>query len=41
MPECSVPVLGRYLLNQLETSILLGQGEIQGGKESEQTMDLL
>ena len=41
MSECPVPLLGRDLLNKLGASIFLGQGEVQGGKESEQRMHLL
>lgn len=41
MPECPVPLLRRDLLNKLEASIFLGQGEVQGGKEFEQRVHLL
>ena len=40
MPECPVPLLGRDLLNKLGASMFLGQGEVQGGKESKQRMHL-
>ena len=41
MPECSVPLLRRDLLNKLGASIFLGHGEVQGGKEFKQRMHLL
>ena len=35
------PLLGKDLINESGASIFLGQGEVQGGKESEQRIHLL
>ena len=35
------PLLGKDLIFESGASIFLGQGEVQGGKESEQRMHLL